>query len=144
MNNKSRTDSYIPAAIKALELSGIAKDGKIDSSYRGQISSFGAAVTIGSFKQAVAFFALDAKNGVSGISRSDLILAIDYILNPENYANGVEEKKTKIADIKNKILAEENPQKLKALENRYLDAAVALKVAMGVYDMSPEKKEKEA
>ena len=102
MNNKNRTDSYIPDAIKALEACGIAKDGKIDSSYRGQISSFGAAVTIGSFKQAVAFFAQDAKNGDSKINRSDLILAIDYVINPKKYPE------EKITGKKDKI----NPKKL--------------------------------
>ena len=136
MNNKNRTDSYIPDAIKALEACGIAKDGKIDSSYRGQISSFGAAVTIGSFKQAVAFFAQDAKNGDSKINRSDLILAIDYVINPKKYSEEkITDKKDKINAIKEAILKMKVPAELKALENRYLDAAVALKVAMGVYDM---------
>ena len=136
MNNKNRTDSYIPDAIKALEACGIAKDGKIDSSYRGQISSFGAAVTIGSFKQAVAFFAQDAKSGDSKINRSDLILAIDYVINPKKYPEEkITGKKDKINVIKEKILEMTDPAALKALENRYLDAAVALKVAMGVYDM---------
>lgn len=144
MNNKSRTDSFIPAAIKALEVCGIAKNGKIDSSYRGQISSFGAAVTIGSFKQAVAFFAQDAKNGDSKISRSDLIIAIDYVLNPEKHTEEkINDKKDKINKIKEAILKITNPAELKGLENRYLDAAVALKVAMGVYDMTPEKGKKE-
>ena len=104
MNNKNRTDAYIPIAIKALEFSGIAQNGKVDPSYRGQISSFGAAVTMGSFKQAVAFFAQDAKNGDSKISRSNLILAIDYILNTADYANGIEDKVKKINTIKTKIL----------------------------------------
>lgn len=144
MNNKRRTDSFIPAAIKALEVCGIAKDGNIDSSYRGQISSFGAAVTIGSFKQAVAFFAQDAKNGDSKISRSDLILAIDYILDPGKYTEEkISNKKDKISKIKEDILKITNPVELKALENRYLDAAVALKVAMGVYDMGPQDKKEE-
>lgn len=136
MNNKIRTDSYIPEAIKALEACDIAKDGKIDSSYRGQISSFGAAVTIGSFKQAVAFFAQDAKSGDSKINRSDLILAIDYVINPGKYTEEkITNKKDKINVIKEDILKMKDPAELKALENRYLDAAVALKVAMGVYDM---------
>lgn len=150
MNNKNRIDSYIPDAIDALKVSGIAKNGKVDSSYCGQISSFGAAVTIGSFKQAVAFFAQNAKNGASKISRSDLILAIGYILNKQNYElkdGKIENKKAKIDKIKEDILKITDPKVLKDLENRYLDAAVALKVAMGVYDMKSEnekdKKEKE-
>ena len=146
MNNRKRIDSYIPDAIKALEISGIAKNGKIDSSYRGQISSFGAAVTVGSFKQAVAFFAQDAKSSSSGIKRSYLILAIDYILNSEDYAAEFEnedKKAEKISSIKEGILKLTDDKLLKGLENQYLDAAVALKVAMGLFDMSPEKNKKE-
>lgn len=161
MNNKKRTDSYIPAAIKALEVSGIAKDGKVDSSYRGQISSFGAASTIGSFKQAVAFFAQDAKSGDSKIARSDLIVAIDYILRLENCeGKTVEEKESseEILQVKEKIKADKkewvnsiktnilgmtDSQQLKTLESRYLDAAVALKVAMGVYDMGKNDKKED-
>lgn len=138
MNNKNRIDSYIPDAIESLTASGIARNGKVDSSYRGQISSFGAAVTVGSFKQAVAFFALDAKNGDSKITRSDLILAIDYILNKETYNlkdGKIENKKTEIDRIKENILKTTDSKVLKALENKYLDAAVALKFAMGLFDM---------
>lgn len=145
MNNKNRIDSYIPDAIKALEISGIAKNGKIDSSYRSQISSFGAAVTIGSFKQAVAFFSQDAKNGDSKISRSDLIVAINCILNPDDFSDKeyINQSKEKLLKkIKTDILMQ-NAKSLKTLENQYLDASVALKVAMGVYDMGKEKDKKE-
>lgn len=140
MNNKNRIDSYIPAAIEALKTSGIARNGRVDGSYRGQISSFGAAVTIGSFKQAVAFFSQDAKNGDSKITRSDLIIAINCILYPDEFSDKEYISKNKeklLKKIKTDIL-EQDAKSLKTLENQYLDAAVAIKVAMGVYDMTPE------
>lgn len=145
MNNKKRIDSYIPDAIKALDFSGIAKEGKVDKSYRGQISSFGAAVTVGSFKQAVAFFSQDAKNGASKIGRSNLILAIDYILNHDSYPDKMNdsEKEKRINSARDNILNMTDEKALKALESQYLDAAVAVKVAMGVYDMGTEKDKKE-
>ncbi len=139
MNNKKRTDLYIPTAIEALQVSGIANGGKIDSSYRGQISSFGAAVAIGSFKQAVAFFAHDSQNDNSKISRSKLIVAIDYIVN--RFEDVSYAQKT-AAEIKEEIL-KLNSATLKAYENKYLDAAVALKVAMGIYDMGKGDKKEE-
>jgi len=125
MNNKNRIDSYIPAAIDALKKCGIAtKDNKIDSSFRGQISSFGASVAIGSFKQAVAFFAQDAKSPNSKINRSMLIVAINYILTGN--------KETTAEEICNSILKLED---VESLENKYLDAAVALKLAMSIFDL---------
>ncbi len=141
MNNKARTDSYIPFAIDALKLSGIAdKNEKINSSYRGQISSFGAAVAVGSFKQAVAFFAQDAKdkqdekNSKDKINRSKLISAIEYVVNRGNVQ--IKDPKAISEEILKKTTDE-----LRQLENQYMDAAVALKVAMSIYDMKSDKEE---
>ncbi len=145
MNNKKRTDLYIPIAIEALQVSGIANGEKIDSSYRSQISSFGAAVAIGSFKQAVAFFAHDANDNNSKISRSKLIVAIDYTV--KHFKDPSYTNKT-AKEINETVLGISDHVALKSLENEYLDAAVALKVAMGIYDMGKgdkgdKKEEKE-
>ncbi len=134
MNNKVRTDSYIPFAIEALKKSGIAdENGNINSAYRGQISSFGAAVAVGSFKQAVAFFALDAKNkdqnnGKDKINRSKLISAIDFVIHCGK--EDIKDPKT----ISENIL-KKSPEELRQIENQYMDAAVALKAAMSIYNM---------
>lgn len=144
MNNKARIDSYIPVAIDALSESRIEKGGKVNSSYRSQISSFGAAVTIGSFKQAVAFFAQDAKNGSSEINRSKLIVAIDYLLQKVGAVKVYGSTEAKIKDakiIQEEIITLTDEAELKRLENLYLDAAVALKIAMGVFDMGKAEKE---
>ena len=140
MNNKARIDSYIPSASEALKKSKIAVDGKIDSSYRGQISSFGAAVAIGSFKQAVAFFASDAKNGESKISRSKLIVAIDYLLSLAEKKNDAEIRTANV--IQSEILSITDAKELKITENKYMDAAVALKIAMGLFDMGKATNDK--
>lgn len=139
MNNKKRVDGYIPDAIRALSKSGIEKNGKVDSSYRSQVSAFGAAVAMGSFKQAVAFFAQDAKDGKSGINRSRLIIAIDYILSCENDR---EKAATKTAKKICEEILKMNTNEIRAIESRYLDAAVALKLSMNIFDMDKtEKKE---
>lgn len=127
MNNKNRIDSYIPLAVEALEEFGFVENGKIDKSYRGQISSFGATVAIGSFKQAVAFFSHDAKTGAKEISRSKLISAINYVVNGEKQPDAL--------IIRDSVFAIESKDALKTLENKYLDAAVAIKNAMNLFDL---------
>ena len=53
--NKKQVNDWILPAQKAIIECGIAENGKVDSAFRGQISSFGAAVVMGSLKSAVAF-----------------------------------------------------------------------------------------
>ena len=78
--NKKRVDNWVITARDALIHCGIAKDGKIDKNFRSQISAFGAAVTMGSFKAAVAFY---AKQGNADTDRSALLKAIYYVINGE-------------------------------------------------------------
>ena len=46
--NKKQVNEWIPSAKKAVEEYGIAKNGMVDNKFRGYISSFGAAVILGS------------------------------------------------------------------------------------------------
>ena len=63
--NKKRVDGWILTAKKAIEETGISKDGrKVEKGFRGKISSFGAAMVTGSFKSAVAFFVDKGDSGV--------------------------------------------------------------------------------
>lgn len=75
------------------------------------------AGAISGFKQAVKVFSTDAKNDNSKISRTKLLIAIDYVINGKN--NDLEK----------------SPEDLKTQENKYLDAAVALKVAMNLFHL---------
>ena len=121
--NKKRVDEYIPKAYKALAKCNIAKDGKIERNFRGQISSLGAAITMGSFKAAVAFFSDD---GGSDIERSKLISAIDFILNGNH-------REPKI--ILEELLSKNNDE-LKKLQEEYINASIAIKLAMNLYTLT--------
>ena len=168
--NKKKIEKMLPEALETLKDSecGICKDGKINRSYRSAIASFGAAVTMGSFRAAVAFFSKDAEKGDSGISRSKLICAIDYLCqtyNPEwqkergqndandgqnaandgqNAANDRQNaaKWHAAKDVCAYVMKQDN-EKLKLLEQDYLHAAVALKLAMNAFDLISEKKGKD-
>ena len=75
--NKKRVNDWIAPACKALEDVGIAVGGKIDPKFRGQISSFGAAVVMGSLRSAVAFF---AQQGGAQVRRDLLLSAMYHII----------------------------------------------------------------
>ena len=118
--NKKKVDAYIPKAYEALAECGIAKNGEIAKTFRGQIASFGAAMTMGSFKAAVAFFAKDAG---SDVERSKLLQAIHFVLTGE--------KKSPEA-IAKKVLGMTD-EELKQVREQYIDASIAIKLAMNLY-----------
>lgn len=138
--NKQRVNNYLPAAIKALGDCGIADKttGVIIKTYRSNISGFGAAVAMGSFKAAVAFYSSDAKSntGEAGkINRSKLIQAMDLIVNSdkENY------EKKEAQEICKEILTNRTDKSvLDALCEKYLDASIALKLAMNSFDLKDQ------
>ena len=123
--NKKRVNEWIPVAKEALKKADIAKNGKIDSTYRSQISSFGAFVTLGSLKSAVAFF---SKKGNATTERPQLLSAMFYVAtgewsNPET--NGVFNFVCENACYE--------------LQERFLDASVALKLAMNFFELTREE-----
>ncbi len=120
--NKKKVDAYIPKAYAALAECGIAKNGEIEKTFRGQISSFGAAMTMGSFKAAVAFFAKDAG---SDVERSKLVQAIHFVLSGE---------KVKAEAIARNILRMTDEELRKARE-QYIEASIAIKLAMNLYTL---------
>ena len=80
--NKRRVEQLIGPAMDALNEPecGIQNKtetgkftGEIADGFRGQISSFGAAVTMGSFKAAAAFFSKDAEKSQADVSRDELL-----------------------------------------------------------------------
>ena len=82
--NKKQVNEWIPSAKKAVEEYGIAKNGEVDNKFRGYISSFGAAVILGSFKSAAAFM---ANKGESNVERNLLIRAMYKIINGEDISS---------------------------------------------------------
>ena len=121
--NKNLINNEIKAAYDALRESGIvdAKSGKIKKTYRGQISSFGAAVTMGSLVSAIAFF---SENGGSDGERSKLMDAILFVLKKER---GIKEQTLFDYVIKHKEEQDECKEEI-------MNAAIALKLAMNLYE----------
>lgn len=121
--NKKRVDNWVITARDALIHCGIAEDGKIDRNFRSQISAFGAAVTMGSFKAAVAFY---TKQGNADTDRSALLKAIHYMRTGKDASPD---------DIFLSVCGAADPD---AVQAEYLDASIALKLAMNLFDMGQE------
>lgn len=130
---KNRVEKYLVTAIEALDSnhSKIANaDDKIVKAYRSQISSFGAAVSMGSFKSAVAYMAADSQNEKSKVKRSKLLQAIDYVVMREsNYE--IRDAKT----ICKEIVNNSNPSEISEMKDKYIDASIAIKLAMNAYTL---------
>lgn len=125
--NKKRVNDWIAPAKKAIEECGISKDGKVEKSFRGQISSFGAAVVMGSLRAAVAFF---SEQGQAEVDRSKLIVAMYYIL------SGGEKKKP--VEVFGYICAQNDDAKTK---EEFIDASIALKLALNFFELVTTKKD---
>lgn len=121
--NKKRVDEYLPKAVDAIRKCGISNsNGDITKTFRGNISSFGAAVTMGSFKAAVAFFSQKNK---STIDRNKLIEAMWFV---------VKDEKDDAEKICEKILFMSGAA-LDELRTEFLDASIAIKLAMNVFNL---------
>ena len=125
-----RINDWIVYGKEALVALGVAKNGKIEKTFRGQISSFGAAVSMGNLKSAVAFFS--QKAGAS-VEREKLIGAIWYV-----WQRSMDKKKeeVKVSDIDtNKIFDYVCANDSVQLKNAFLDASVAIKLAMNLFEL---------
>ncbi len=120
--NKQRVNDWIAPAADALTITGIAAEGAINSRFRTQISSFGAAVTMGSLKAAAAFF---ADQGSSSIPRQLLLSAMYYVITGENL-----EPKAVFS-----YICQHDDVYTREL---FIDAAIALKLAMSLYELAEE------
>ena len=118
--NKKRVNDWLLIAKEALKETGIAtSDGKINKTFRGQISSFGAAVIMGSLPAAVAFF---SEQGGSSVERNKLIQAIYYCM-----FKVIKDPKYIL-----QYVCENNSNELK---EKFTDASIAVKLAMNFYDL---------
>lgn len=120
-------DEMIIKAIPILKNTGIVKKDEktgeeyILRSFRGQISSFGAAVEMGSLLSAVAFF---SNKGGSETDRPKLMQAIYMLIT--NTIENCDEKALLLY-----VAANNTP----TLKRNVIDAAVALKLAMNAYEL---------
>lgn len=125
--NKTMVDKMLPVAYAAIKKSGISRNGKVNKSYRGQISTLGAAITMGSIKSAICYFSEDANNN-SDVARSKLVDAIEYVLknNPDTKNKYPHEDKLKYYVLKTDKLAE--------VKEDIVNASIAIKLAMNLFE----------
>ena len=119
--NKRKVDRLIPEAQKALVTAGVANNGRIEKTFRGQISTFGAAVMNGSLISAVAFF---SDNGGSSVERKKLLEVIRLLIpEAQAYDNLFEyvKKKGKTNEA--------------AVRELIMNAAIAAKLAMNLFEL---------
>lgn len=126
--NKIAIDRNLPYAYKAIIDAEISKDGKVNKSYRGQISTLGAAITMGSIKSAICFFSEKANNN-SDVDRSKLLKAISYVL---KNSEDTREQYKKVDDFKVYIL--NSDLDIEALKEDIINAAIAIKLAMNLFE----------
>lgn len=136
-----RVNDWIIYGKEALETLDIAENGKIVKTFRGQISSFGAAVSMGNLKSAVAFFSEQA--GAS-VPRENLLRAIWFVLKrsegltKEEIMRPPEDDPNKHPIQTDAIFDYVCENEGAALKNKFLDAAVALKLAMNLFELIKE------
>lgn len=127
----------LPQAVSALNSAGPAyslfknNQNEISKSYRSAISSFGAAVAMGSFRAAVAFFSKDAENGESGISRSRLLPLMYYLYKWNTTGTGVWQTAEAVCG---EVLGASD-ENAREMEKEFLHASVALKLAMNAFKL---------
>lgn len=132
----------IPAARDAVIKAGISSHGKVKKAFRGQISSFGAAITMGSLLPAVAFF---SDQGSAEVDRSKLMEAIMRVLQNEDGPLGTAAKKyesnqllefcTKVCNPAPAGNGETDKFSASQLREAVIDAAIAIKLALNYFKL---------
>lgn len=135
--NKKRVNSMLLIAKEALKDCGIVQNEKIESTFRGQISSFGAAVIMGSLPSAVAFFS--AKNN-SSTDRQNLMMAIYYCIKVYEADKNHKEaaKKEALSKSARDVLEYVCQNDSYYLKEKVTDASIAIKLAMNFYELDPK------
>ena len=130
---KKRVDIYIPKAYEVLRIVEIEKDNKINSTFRGQIASFGAMIAMGSILSAVALFSATKSN--ASVDRVKLMQAIYAIIKDET------------GEIPKDALFEYVTQEIikgnkNTVTEKIKDAAIAIKLAINLYEVIDDKGDK--
>ncbi|MDE7313790.1 MAG: hypothetical protein K2N87_19565 [Eubacterium sp.] len=123
--NKSVINDELAVAYDAVKEAQIANEkGEVNKTYRGQVTSFGAAVLMGSLLPSIAFFS-DSKK--SSVDRTKILEAIFYILKQKGKIKQHEKDLFEYA----KTESDEKKEEI-------LNAATALKLAMNLYHLTEE------
>ncbi len=119
-------EKYIPVALRALENNniGIVDHGKIDGTYNGYISSFGASIITSGLLPTIIFYSKKAENNREA-DRSKIIKALEFMLK-DTSVNILTDDET----ILNKVQSNFSDNHLK---QKIQECAVALKLAIRTY-----------
>lgn len=131
--NKTAIDRNLSYAYQGIIDAKISKDGKVNKSYRGQISTLGAAITMGSVKSAVCFFSEKANNN-SDVDRSKLLDAIYYVL---RNSEDTKAKYKNVENLKSYVLNADSDKEV--LKEDIVNAAIAIKLAMNLFEWEATK-----
>lgn len=130
--NKKEINRLLPIAYDVLEQTEIADTNhKIVKTYRGYISTFGAAVSGGSLLAAIAFF---TDQGEADFDRPKLMKALYQLVEPEEQNRIGQDFFTFIRgkiQQGRQIAAEEEA----VWKEKTINAAIALKLAMNLYTL---------
>ena len=127
--NKVQVDKWIPPAYDLIKRLKIAEDNKVDKGFRSQISSFGAALQMGSVLSAVTFFTKEDK---SRVDRHKLMTAIYYLIFPPKEDDPGD---TEYPDERLFVALRDK----KTNREEVCNAAVAVKLALNLFELKPGK-----
>lgn len=130
--NKRVVNEMIPYAYEALCKSGITENGCVDKKFRGQIASFGAAITMGSLLPAIAVF---SDKGSAEVDRQKLMDAVLIVLKEEEICSREINKLFEYANSSGGDGKVQNEGESKKKEN-IINASIALKLAMNLYTLT--------
>lgn len=136
--NKKKIDKFIPIAYEKLNQSDIVQEGKIQNEYRGYIDTFGAAVAMGSIISAIAFF---MEKGKGQQDRTKLLRVMYNVIH-----NDTEKQIKDINSETNewqKIIVEYVKANEKKAKEELINAAIAVKLAMNLYEIVGKKSDAE-
>lgn len=130
--NKKEINRLLPTAYDVLKRTGIADNkNQIVKTYRGYISTFGAAVSGGSLLAAIAFF---TDQGDADCDRTKLMEALHQLVKPERPNGGGQDF---FSFIRGQIQqgGQINAQMEAVWKENTINAAIALKLAMNLYTL---------
>ena len=125
--NKTEVNEMLPRAYDLLKKYDIVEKNKIKKSWYGQISTFGSAISTGSLLPAIASF---SDKGSCSVERGKLLLVIRELICKDDK---LDSSLYEYVNNKNK-----NNMDIIAKDS-VLNATIAVKLAMKLYELSDEK-----
>lgn len=122
--------NILPAAIKAVE-DMVLVEKKVPKEFNGYISSFGASVITSGLLPTIVFFSQEGKGKGN---RTSVILALEQILKEKS--PGLLANERLIEKVKTMVVKNEDMQHL---QEKIMEAAIALKLAIRIFPKSDKK-----